>query len=136
MTSRSKTILIVLLVSVVGFKLGKSALQAIEVPSCHSKEAVKGMIDALNDPALGTVAVNNATTLSGGVFARVRQCTADIAPVRGGVDASDMHWKRVTYAITKSDAPDGIDVTAKLGGETALAPERSSFAKWIDYFLD
>jgi hypothetical protein len=125
-----------LVVVVAGFKAAKMTLSAIEVPSCHSAEAVKGMIAALHDPALGTVAVNNATTVSGGVFNRVRECEADIAAVRGGVNASDMHWMRVTYEVRTSKLPDTADVTAALAGDTILAPERSDFAKWLAYVLD
>jgi hypothetical protein len=136
MTSRWKIVIIVLVVAITGFKAVKWTVHAIEVPSCHSKEAVNAMIEALHDPALGTVAVNNATTLSGGVFSSVRRCTADIAPVRGGVDAADMHWMRVTYQVRKSTTPDSADVTATLAGDTMLAPERSTLAKWFEYILD
>jgi hypothetical protein len=136
MTRRSGAIFIALAVAIAGFKGGKLVLRAFEVPSCHSKEAIKGMIEALKDPALGTLAVNNATTISGGPFARVRDCTADIAPLRGGVEAADMRWMRVTYEIVKSDTPDGVHVTAALGGATSLAPERSGLKKWIEYLLD
>ncbi len=133
---QGRTILTVLGVAVVALVVSKIALSLVEVPSCHSDEAIRGLVGALKDPALGSLAVNNATTMSGGLLSGKRQCIADIAPLRGNVDASDMHWRRVTYQIVKSDTPDGITVTASLEGATGLAAERSMFARWVEYLLD
>jgi hypothetical protein len=133
---RARTILTVLGVAVIALVGSKIALSVVEVPSCHSEEAIRGLIGALKDPALGSLAVNNATTMSGGLLSGQRQCIADIAPLRSNVDASDMHWRHVAYQIVKSDTPDGITVTASLEGATSLAGDRSMFARWVEYFLD
>jgi hypothetical protein len=136
MTRRSKITLLVVILAVIGVKAVKIALNAFAVPSCHSEETIKGMIAALGKPDLGTLAVNNAVSLSGGVISDTRLCTADIAPIRGGVDAADMHWMRVTYEVRKAASPAKVAVTAKLDGDTTLAAERSQLARWIEYFLD
>ena len=131
-----KTIVLIVSIAAITFKGTMLLVREIEVPLCHSDEATRGLVAALRTPSLGTIAVNNAMTISGGVLSDERQCAADIAELRGGVDAADMHWMRVTYQV-KRDATSGkTDVTAKLGGEVPLAPVRSSLAQWTEWFLD
>jgi hypothetical protein len=132
----SKTIIIILAIALAGFKGTKLVLKAYEPPACHSDAAIKGLIFALRDSSLGTIAVNDAMTVSGGLLSDERDCAADIAGVRGGVDAADMHWMRVRYQVKKGANPDQADVTARLGSTVPLAPERSDFARWVEFFLD
>ena len=128
--------MIALVLASVLFKGTKMVVAAIEPPECHSDAATSGLMVALHDSALGTIAVNNATTISGGLLSNERTCVADIAPVRGGVDAEHMTWRRVLYQVKTSDNPDQADVTAQMGDAVPLAPERSFFMKWLEYFLD
>jgi hypothetical protein len=136
MTRRSKIGVIVLVLAIAGFKVTKIAVNAFGVPSCHSTEAIKGMIEAIARPEFGSLAVNNAVTTSGGLLSTTRHCSAEIAPIRGGVDAGDMHWMHVTYQVRKAATPAQVEVTATLGGDTTLAPKRSEMARWAEYFLD
>jgi hypothetical protein len=132
----SKTIVMVLALSFLAFEGTKFCLRNLEPPPCHSDPAIKGLIAALADPGLGTIAVNNAVTVSSGLFSAERDCTADIAALRGGVDAADMHWLRVSYQVKTGVNPDQADVAAQRGTAVTLAPERSDFARWVEYFLD
>jgi hypothetical protein len=130
-----KTIALAVSIAAIAFKGAEFLVRKIEVPLCHSDEATRGLVAALKASSLGTIAINNAVTISGGILSDERQCAADIAELRGGVDAADMHWMRVTYQV-KNDATSGkADVTAKLGGEVPLAPVRSSLAQWMEWFL-
>jgi hypothetical protein len=125
----------IVILAIAGATSTKIVTHAFGVPSCHSKESIKGMIAALAKPEFGTLAVNNPVNMSGGPFT-MRRCSAEIAPIRGGVDAVDMHWMRVSYQVRKADTPAEVAVTATLEGDTTLAPERSRLAQFIGSFLD
>jgi hypothetical protein len=131
-----KTIALAVLLAAIAFKGTKLLVREIEVPLCHSDEVTRELVESLKASSLGTIVINNAITISGGVLSDERQCAADIAELRGGVDAADMHWMHVLYQVKKDTTLGKADVTAELGGEVPLAPVRSSLARWMEWFLD
>ena len=131
-----KAIVLIIMISAIAFKGAKFLIKEIEVPLCRGDEVTSELIESLKASSHGTIVINNAITISGGVLSDERQCAADIAELRGGVDAADMHWTHVIYQVKKSAVPGKANVTAKLGGEVPLAPERSSLARWIEWLLD
>jgi hypothetical protein len=131
-----KTAMLIVVLAAILFKGTKFLIREIEVPLCHSDEVTTGLIDSLKASSLGTIAINNAITISGGVLSDERHCAADIAALRGGIDAADMHWRHVLYQVKRGAIPGKADVTAELGGDVPLAPERSSLAQWMEWFID
>jgi hypothetical protein len=109
---------------------------AIAPPACRTDPATNGLAVTLHDSFSASIAVNDARTLSNGLFTGERHCIADIAPLKSGLDAEHMAWRRVLYQVKKSDNPDLATVTAQLGDAVPLAPERSFYIKWIENFLD
>jgi hypothetical protein len=134
--SIAKIIVIALIVIVVGFKGIKLVLGWIEPPGCQSDAATNGLALTLHDSFAPSIAVNDGTTLSSGLLSRERQCVADVAPVKTGLDAEHMDWHRVLYQVKRTDNPDLADVTAQVGDAVPLAPERPFFTWLIQYLLN
>ncbi len=109
--------------------------KANAAPSCNSAVVQAGLSEALKAFHLSSIALNDAKTVSGGVFSDKHECSADAAEIRSGVDAADMHWMRVLYAVTNGALPDKPIVTAQLAGDVPLAPERSVWQRLHAHFF-
>src|SRR5580658_182384 len=81
------------LLGALGFYLAHEA-----APSCDSEPALHAVTDILRDQFhLDGIFVNNITTVSGGWFSIRRECSAEVAAIRGNVNAADMPWRSVQY---------------------------------------
>ena len=86
-------------------------------PACESDQALHGVTVILRDQfQLDGVFVNNIRTVTGGWFSDQRDCSAEVAVIRGNVNASDMAWRGIQFHIG-SDAA----VSVRLGGDVPLA---------------
>ncbi len=90
-------------------------------PACDSEPVLHRVTEVLRDQfQLNGIFVNNISTESGGLFSDRRVCSAEVAAIRGNVNASDLPWRAIGYQIdrpVKSEAP-AISVT--LGGAVPL----------------
>ncbi len=71
---------------------------------------------------LQSVFLHDFTTLSGGYFSTVRECVAEVAEIRGNVDASGMNWRRIRFRVARSDNKEHPDVTVELGDAAPFVP--------------
>ncbi len=92
-------------------------------PACGSDQAQGQVYRVLRDQFhLESVFLHDFTTLSGGYFSAARDCTAEIAEIRGNVDAADLPWRQIRYRVVHSDSSERPVVTVDLGGPTPFVP--------------
>lgn len=91
-------------------------------PGCASEPALRQVTDALREQFhLDGVFVNNIRTVSGGWFSDRRACSAEVAEIRGNVNASDMAWREIQYRIDQAENAERPSVAVTLGGAVPLA---------------
>ena len=112
----------------------KFTVRTLSPPGCHSDQVVDGLAGSLKYLALGTLAINDAETLSGGFLSTERGCSADLASIRGGLDAEHMHWLHVNYQVREIEGRRKIEVTAQVVGPVSLAPVHSYWGQWLEFF--
>jgi hypothetical protein len=106
-----------------GFYLDRDA-----APACDSEPVLHAVTGILRDQfQLDGIFVNNISTESGGYFSDRRECSAEVASIRGNVNASDMPWRSVRYQIEQGKDSDHPVVSARLGGIVPLAKPAPSF---------
>jgi hypothetical protein len=125
----------VLIVVVVLFFVGKLGQSLLTPPGCQSAPAVTGLIAALKDTDFGSFAVNDVTTHSSGLLSHERVCTGEVASLRGGLSAQNMHWYSVRYTVKSGSDPDQAVVAAKMGDQVPLAPNKPVWVKLTEYLL-
>jgi hypothetical protein len=76
---------------------------------------------------LDGVFVNNIKTEAGGLFGERRECSAEVAAIRGNVNAADMPWRAIQYQIDQRDNPAHPAISVQLGGNVPLAKPAPSF---------
>jgi hypothetical protein len=97
-------------------------------PACGSEQALHAVTGILRDQfRLDGVFVNNIATVSGGLFGDRRECSAEVAAIRGNVAASDMPWRSIHYQIEQRDGSGRPIVSVQLGGNVPLANQAPSF---------
>ena len=113
------------IVGVVVVGLGGAALYAHDsaAPACDG-DATEGEVNrVLHDKFhLQGVFLHDVTTFSGGYFSDARDCVAEVAEIRGNVDAGNMPWRTVRYQVTRSGDPESPVVTVDLGKATPFVP--------------
>jgi len=104
-------------------------------PGCDSEPALHRVTDVLRDQFhLDGVFVNNVRTVSGGLFSDRRECSAEVAVIRGNVNASDMPWREIGYRIDRQATSDDPAITVTLGGDVPLAkPVPSLWERLLAY---
>jgi hypothetical protein len=75
---------------------------------------------------LDTVFVNDVATVSGWFFSGTHECSAEVATIRGSVDASALPWQALRYRIVHQNTAQSFAVTAELGGRVPLSPQSPS----------
>jgi hypothetical protein len=99
-------------------------------PGCSSDRALRRVTEILRDDfKLDAVLMNNLTTVSGGFFGASDECAAEVAEMRGSVDASAMAWRQLRYRIVHQDKLEQFAVTVDLGDRVPLEPPAPSF--WV-----
>lgn len=96
-------------------------------PACDSEQALHGVSDILRDQFhLDSLFVNNIATVSGGWFSDRHECSAEVASIRGNVDASAMPWRSIQYQIDRRDKSRRAVISVRLGGDVPLAKPQPS----------
>lgn len=99
-------------------------------PACGSGQALDRVSGILRDDFhLDSIIANNVRTVSGGLLSDTHDCSAEIAEIRGGVDASGMSWREIRYRIVPQDKPPSFGVTVELGDRVPLEPQTPSVWK-------
>jgi len=105
--------------------LGGAALYAhgSAAPACDSNATEGAVNRVLHDQFhLQGVFLHDFTTVSGGFFSDTQDCVAQVAEIRGNVDAGNMPWRAVRYKVTRSSDPESPVVTVDLGKQTPFVP--------------
>jgi hypothetical protein len=96
-------------------------------PACDSNQALDRVYAVLRDEfQFDSVLLNDVATVSGGFLAQRRECSAQVAQIRGNVNASDMRWRAIRYWIAVADVPSRSTVKVQLGGAVPLAAPQPS----------
>jgi hypothetical protein len=91
--------------------------------SCGNDDVLSAVHDILRDRFhVDHILMNGVQTISGNVLTGTYECRAQIADIRGNIDASAMNWRGVHYTSVSHDAGTPPEVTAELEGGMALAP--------------
>jgi hypothetical protein len=91
-------------------------------PGCASEPALHQVTDQLREQFhLDGVFVNDIRTVAGGWFSHRRACSAQIAVIRGNVNASDMPWREIRYQIEQRASSGNPTITVSLEGTVPLA---------------
>jgi hypothetical protein len=91
--------------------------------SCGNDDVLSAVHDILRDQFhVDHILMNGVQTISGNVLTGRYECRAQIADIRGNVDASAMNWRGVSYTSVSHDAGTPPQVTAELETGMALAP--------------
>ena len=100
-------------------------------PSCRDRDVIAKVSDILHGRFhLESIFLNDVQTVSNGYFGDSYACLAEVAEIKGNVNASSMDWRQVSYRIVSRGA--GADVTVDLGEAVSLAPPQKSF--WARLF--
>jgi hypothetical protein len=101
------------------------------LPTCESEQALNRVDEVLRDEYhLDSIFVNNIQTVSREFFSDRRECSAEVAPIRGNVKAADMPWQEVRYQIERRAESESLTITVKLGSTVPLArPPPSLWAR-------
>ena len=90
-------------------------------PTCDSEQALSKVGEVLRDEYhLDSTFLNNIQTVSGGFFSDSHECSAEVTPIRGNVNASDMPWREVQYQLEQREKPERFSITVNLGGAVPL----------------
>src|SRR5580692_8634002 len=105
-------------------------------PNCGSERALDRVSEILRDDFhLDSVLMNNITTISGGLLSDSHDCSAEVAEIRGGVNASAMPWQEIRYRVVQRGRSGPPLVTVELGGNVPLAqPTQSLWRGLLTYF--
>jgi hypothetical protein len=115
---------------VVFVSLGAAGLYLNEdaAPDCDSEPALRAVTGILrNQFHLDGLFVNNITSVHGWYFSDRRECSAEVAEIRGGVNAADMRWRLVQYRIEHGKDSEHPVVSARLEEDVPLAKPVPSF---------
>jgi len=97
-------------------------------PTCENERAVVRVSRILHDDYhLDSVFMNNVKTVTGGYFSDSRDCSAEIAQIKGGENASTLPWREIRYRIVSQGKSEPPAVTVQLGDNVPLAPPVLSF---------
>jgi hypothetical protein len=104
--------------------LGAAGLDGFlhRAPGCASDAAMRQVSIILRDQFhFDSVLVNDATGTSGSYFDARRECSAQVAQIRGDVAASDMRWRAIHYWVASGEQSERPDVRLELGEAVPLA---------------
>ncbi len=115
---------------VVSGLIGAAALYVfvIATPACRAPQTIGRVYELLRENYhLDSIFLNNPTTVSGGFFSDEHDCSAEVALIRGNVNASTLPWREVRYQVVQNSNHSAPVVTVELGGNVPLAPAALSF---------
>ena len=104
-------------------------------PDCGSDRALDSVSAILRDGLhLDGVYMTNIRTVSGGLFSDRHDCVADIAEIRGGVNASGVPWQEIRYRIARQGKSRTPVITAELGDHVpSPQPQPSLWRRILAY---
>jgi hypothetical protein len=103
-------------------------LYVTAAPPCNSTETLDSVAGILRDDFhINGIFLNDATTVSGGLFSGSRDCWAEVAAIRGNENASALPWRAIQYRIMHQANFQPPTITVQLGAEVPLAPPVPSF---------
>lgn len=100
---------------------------AYRAPACDSDWTLSRVYATLRDQSrLTSIYLNNTENVAGGYFAIRRDCSAQVAEIRGNVSPADTQWRALRYSIAPSPARADPVVTVQLGeNQSYIRPSQS-----------
>lgn len=119
-------------VALVLLGIGTFFVRRLAPPGCGSGQALDQVSSILRgEDHLGGVFVNDVETVSGWYLSARHDCSAEVAEIRGNINASGMAWRQIHYQIVQHDDVDRPVVTVELGDAVPLAPRIPSLWKRV-----
>lgn len=85
-------------------------------PGCESDWTLQRTYATLRDKfQLSSIYINNVENVDGGYFAAQRDCSAQVAEIRGNVSLADTQWRALSYSISSSSGPANPGISVQLG---------------------
>ncbi len=85
-------------------------------PSCDS-DRVQGRASELlrSQFNLDSIFFNNIQEVSGNIFSDRRECTAQVAQIKGNTPPMSMSWRQLRYSVAPGTEPEQPDLKIDLG---------------------
>jgi hypothetical protein len=118
------------LVALAALGVGTLFVRHIAPAGCMNDQALDQVTAILrNEFHLDGVFMNNFETVSGWYLSARHDCSAEVVPIRGNVDAGGMPWREIHYQIVQQGGPQPPVVTVEMGEAVPLAPKLPSLWK-------
>ena len=99
-------------------------------PSCRDRDVITRVSDILHDQFhLDSIFLNDVTTVSDGFFGDSYECWAQVAEIKGNLNAGNMPWRAVAYRIVSRGRDAEPTITVELRGTVPLAPPQTFWAR-------
>jgi hypothetical protein len=116
------------LVALAVLGIGTIYIRQIAPPGCKSEQAMDLVSAILRDQFhLEGVFVNDTETVSGWYLSDQHDCAAQVAQIKGSVEAAGLSWRAIKYRIMQQ--PSGPVATVELGDVVPLAARLPSLWK-------
>lgn len=123
-------------VALASLGIGALYVRQIAPPGCRSEQALDRLSAILRDEFhLDGILVNDVETVSGWYLSARHDCSAEVAQIRGNIDAVGMPWRAIRYRIVQRDDPQRPVVTVEMGEAVPLAERIPSFWKRLVTYL-
>ena len=124
------------LVALASLGVGTLYVRHIAPAGCMNDQALDQVTAILRTEFhLDGVFINNFETVSGWYLSAQHDCSAEVVPIRGNVDAGGMPWRAIHYRIVQQDEAQRPDVTVELGEAVPLAPKLPSLWRRVLAYL-
>jgi hypothetical protein len=112
--------------------IGTLFVRRLAPPGCGDGRALDRVSSILRgEDHLGGVFVNDVETVSGWYLSARHDCSAEVAEIRGNINASGMVWRQIHYRVVQQDDAEHPAVTVALGDAVPLAPRVPSLWKRV-----
>jgi hypothetical protein len=120
-------------VALASLGIGTLFVRQIAPPGCRSEQALDRLSAILRDEFhLDGIFVNDVETVSGWYLSDRHECSAEVAQIRGNINAVGLPWRAIRYRIVQAGEPRGPVVTVEMGEAVPLSERMPSF--WKRFF--
>jgi hypothetical protein len=123
-------------VALAALGIGTLYVRQVAPPGCRSEQSLDRLSAVLrNKFHLDGILVNDVETVSGWYLSNRHDCAAEVAQIRGNIDAGGMPWHAIHYQVVQQDDVRGPAVTVEMGDTVPLAERIPSFWKRLVTYL-
>jgi hypothetical protein len=92
-------------------------------PSCISNQVQRRASELLRSQFnMDSIFFNDIQEVSGNAFSDRRECTAQVAQIKGNTSPIAMSWRQLRYSIAPGTEPERPDIKVELGASGPYVP--------------